>query len=391
MASESMTFDPTKKPKIVFGVTSEMSNRLLGDVPGFFASRGWEVVVVSNSGKVPVGAQNFKGARHHEIKMSRKPSLLPDLLALRAWVVFLQDFKPDVISVGTPKAALLAMSAGWWLRVPVRIYHLRGLRLESSHLVLKIVLYAVETMTAFFSTHVIAVSHSLREEFLRRRLSTHEKVVVLGAGSSHGVNITPDLSQLTTIKPEYREKLELAKEKNRPVIAFAGRFSKDKGSRAFGEMRLALFRAGIDHEFLVIGPVEDSGETLEQAHPEILRPPLIVGEVDDIFPVLSYVSLMVLPTLREGFPNVVLEAAVMSIPTVTTSATGAIDSVLHGVTGLVVPPRDSAAFAAAVVSLMEQPKLLKIMGSNAHETAAARFESNRVSELHFRFCVAVLG
>ena len=391
MASTIIAGNPSKKPRVVFGVTTQMSLRLLGEMPKFFAEKGWEVCVVCDSFENSFPHSFPEEVTLRAIKMSRGPSVFQDFLAFREWLAFLRSYRPDVISVGTPKAAALGILASWLARVRVRIYHLRGLRLESSEAPLKGVLYLIEALTAYLSTHVLAVSQSLRSEYIRRRLAPAGKVTVVGNGSSHGVRTRSESFSFAPIQPTTLEKLELARKENRPVIGFAGRFSEDKGSSAIRPLREALFRSGVDHDFAIIGPVEDSFNLLDPRTMTIPRRPIVVGEVAEIWPYLPFLSLVVLPTLREGFPNVVLEAAIMSVPTVITGVTGAIDSVLHGVTGLVVPRRDDEALAAAVMTLLRNAELLEAMGTAARKNVLTRYSSKSVNQAHFEFFTNALS
>lgn len=247
------------------------------------------------------------------------------------------------------------------------------------------ILLIAEGLTSFFATHILVVSHSLRDEYVRRRLAPRSKLTVLGRGSSHGVATQRGHIGGRVEDSKILRKLQQARADNRPIICFAGRFSADKGSRVIGQLRRTLFEEGFDHEFLLLGAIEDSPKALASLSSETKRPPLYAGEVESIFPYLRYVSVMVLPSLREGFPNVVLEAAVMSVPTVTTSATGAIDSVAHGVTGLVVPPKDPEAFSAAVLALLSDNELRQDMGQRARLLAMKHYSSRHVSRLHAHY------
>jgi glycosyltransferase involved in cell wall biosynthesis len=104
------------------------------------------------------------------------------------------------------------------------------------------------------------------------------------------------------------------------------------------------------------------------------------GWQDDVFGALAVCDALVLPTHREGFPNVVLEASAAGIPVVTTTATGAIDSVVDGVTGFLVPPSDATALAAALARLADDPDLRRRLGANAAERARREFNSEVIWE-----------
>src|SRR5699024_11134713 len=124
------------------------------------------------------------------IAMEREPSPQADLRALRSWIVLLKELSPDIVFVGTPKAGLLGIMAAWLSKVPRRVYHLRGLRLESASGLARTVYWLLEKLAFLVSTEAIAVSPSLRQRVIDLKLVRSGKIVVLEQGSSNGVDIT---------------------------------------------------------------------------------------------------------------------------------------------------------------------------------------------------------
>jgi glycosyltransferase involved in cell wall biosynthesis len=106
----------------------------------------------------------------------------------------------------------------------------------------------------------------------------------------------------------------------------------------------------------------------------------VIDHVRDVRPYLAAADLLVLPTRREGLPNVVLEAAAMGVPSVTTTATGAIDSVADGETGILVPPDDPHALAAAISALLKDPGLRRQMGESARRRVVTMFGPGDVAK-----------
>lgn len=102
------------------------------------------------------------------------------------------------------------------------------------------------------------------------------------------------------------------------------------------------------------------------------------GFVDDTAPYYSAMNLLVLPTRREGFPNVALEAAASGIPVIATLTTGARDAVLPGLTGLLVPPGDPNALLESIQQLLSDPLRCEVMGSAARRWVVQRFARGHV-------------
>lgn len=365
---------------ILFGVTSSQSLKLLGKIPTAIAKVGWNVHVVAGdtASKVP---KDLEGIRVHTLAMKRKPSPLSDIHSFVRWIILLRKVKPAIVVIGTPKASLLGMFASFFCRVPVRVYQLRGLRLQTVSSPMRHILYVMEFLTAKAATAILAPSSSLKDEYCRLRLSQTLKISVLGSGSSHGVDIHHFHPTRWSAWEPPEPELKKARASGLPTLGFVGRFSKDKGAQELLQCSQQLLNAGIAHAILIVGPLEGDEAALSELK-RLNRDTVITGSVDDVAPYYSVMNLLLLPTHREGFPNVVLEAAASGVPAVTTDATGAIDSVIDGETGIVVPTHDGYAFATAVMGLLSDSQLLEDMGLKARNWVVSHFDSDLVTKKH---------
>ena len=372
---------------ILFGVTSSQSLKLLGKIPRAMAEFGWDVHVVAGD-TASEGPKDLDGIDVHVVPMKRNPSPLKDLHSLVRWILLLSRVKPASVVIGTPKASLVGMLAAFFCRVPVRVYQLRGLRLQTVSGPARHVLFLMEWITAKSSTNILAVSNSLKDEYCRLGLSDIEKIEVLGLGSSHGVDVQyfhPNRwSSYQHVEPELRQSIK----SGNPILGFVGRFSRDKGAEELLQCCQGLLEAGITHTILIIGPVEGDEEALDELR-RINRDIIITGSVDDVAPYYSLMDLLILPTHREGFPNAVLEAAASGVPTVTTTATGAIDSVIDGQTGMIVPHHDGEALAKAAILLVSNLKQAKEFGSNARARTVAQFDDKVVSKNYVNYLTQI--
>jgi glycosyltransferase involved in cell wall biosynthesis len=322
--------------------------------------------------------------------MKREPSPVADLRALIGWVRLLRRVRPAIVSVGTPKAGLLGGLAARMTRVPARVYHLRGLRLETTTGVRRRVFTALER-TAMASAHtVVAVSASLRQRALDLRLVDEARIRVLGHGSSNGV-VIPAATPTPAERTARRRELGLVDDV--PIIGFVGRLTTDKGLDVLADARSILEDRGVDHQMLIVGGVD------EGAAPSILatlrsvgRPPIETGHVPDAREYYAAMDLLCLPTLREGFPNVVLEASAAGVPTVTTDATGAVDSVVDGVTGRIAATGDPLSLADRLQELVEAgPDARGRMGDAARTRAERDFSREHVWGLFDDFLTTAAG
>lgn len=350
-----------------------------------FHRRGWDVHIVANSrGEAWPSLEDY--ATFHAIPMSRRPSPLKDVVALLGWCRLFLNLQVDVAIVGTPKAALLAMVSAKFCGVKKRVYHLRGLRLETESPFRKPFLRMLERLTSFCASEVLAVSNTLATVYLDSNLAPKRKVVVLGKGSSHGVDLEHyNPGKWTNWIPNEVSLLSLI-DREVLVLGYVGRVSRDKGFGCLAELQDRLIDNGVDHEIVIVGPIEAELKELG-----IFRqPPIFLGEVRDPAPYYSLFDLILLPTKREGFPNAILEAGSSGVPAVTTDATGAIDSVIPGITGLIARAGDCGSFADQVIELAKDPERRNRMGMAARDWISQNFDEKLVVGLLCDYCDGLL-
>lgn len=360
---------------VVTTTISRSVDSFYGQMIDDLRSRGFRVVVVTSPGpEIPRLSQRADDVRL--IEMARDVSLLKDLRALISWVRLLRRLRPEVVIGGTPKAGLLSMMAARLVGIPRRGYMLQGLRLEGVHGPKRRVLALMERLSSWCSQVVIAVSPSLAQEYRRGWLHAGRRVVVPNHGSSHGVDtdfFEPRERNVALLK-------DLDLDPEHPVLVFIGRLTADKGPLTLIEALRAVAQAGEHVQLIVVGAQDERDSAMHVAGlREVSERVRVLNHLDDVRPYLAASDLLVLPTLREGMPNVVLEAAAMGIPSVTTTATGAIDSVVDGETGLLVPPQDADALGDAILRLIREPALRAKLGSAARERVVRDFQPTDVA------------
>lgn len=358
-------------PVVVYGVTAGVSayNLLRGQL-AFMHDQGVDVLLVAAPGEHLIATGRREGVRTFAVDMSREIDVLRDIRALVAWTLLLWRERPDVINVGTPKAALLGAAAAFATRVPRRVYVVRGLRYEGASGRTRRVLMAMEWATVAMSTDVVVVSRSVGAAMLRDRLLGRRMPVLLGAGSSNGVD-GPAVREVAARSNRAELLKRMGWEPGTEVVAFVGRLTRDKGAETLIAAMQAVHRRHPTAALLCIGDLEepDLRATLEQSG----VPVHLTGWTDVPWAYFSAIDVLALPSRREGFPNVVLEAASVGVPTVTTRATGAADAVVDEVTGLVVGVDDAAEFSGALHRLLIDRALRERMGVAARSRAETDF------------------
>lgn len=363
-------------------VTDPMSTILLRGQATYLKAKGFDVALLSSPGDVLQEIASKDGCATYAVPIKREISPLSDMLSLFRLSRLLRRLRPEICNSGTPKAGLLVGLAAYFVHVPCRIYTLRGLRLETATGFKRVLLTITEKLACSSAHRVICVSASLRERAINLRLVSSSKAILLGAGSSNGVDIDrfqPSVEKLAR-SADLRHALNIHPEQI--VIGFAGRWTKDKGVpelvAAFQIVRKSIPQAVL----LLVGDYEEGDPVPQQVRNIIELEPGIyrarfTSQID-----LYYLAmdLFVLPTHREGFPNTVLEAQASGLPVITTRVTGAIDSIEDGVTGLLVVVENPQTLAEAILEILSDPAKMKRMGQLGRERVLDKFKNEMIWE-----------
>jgi glycosyltransferase involved in cell wall biosynthesis len=368
-------------PKIVYIVTVPMTAKLLmrGHL-NFMQQQGFEVTVISSPGEELAEVATQELVNTISIPIQREISLLADLVSL--WQIYkaLKEIKPDIVNASTPKAGFLGMMAAWISRVPVRIYLLRGLRAETAVGTKRIILNTTERIASFCAHHVVAVSKSLSLVYSQEKLVNPIKVTIIGDGSSNGVDPDKFLPNENTHDKSNLLRQELDLTPNTPVIGFVGRFTKDKGIIELVNAFKIIQETLPSSRLLLVGDFE-AGDPLPLEIVEKIKfdsSIIITGFVKDTSLYYPLMQIFAFPSYREGFPNAPLEAALAGVPTVGFAATGVIDAIQDGVTGVVIEIRDANVLAIEALKLLEDPTLRNLMGEAAKNRAINDFSPKTV-------------
>lgn len=354
--------------RIVFVETTDLSVEFhLSGLLKELNARGSDVhVIARDTGRLSrIAADN--GVTVHRVEMARDPSPLADLRALVQLTRELRRLKPPMVVYGTPKASLLTSLAGRLARVPLRVYLVMGLRAEVTSGARRRILLTLERLSIRSSSHVVAVGDGLRSRMQELGLS-RERIDVIGGGSALGVDtahFAPGVGEQTTVE---------GIDPSAPTVGFVGRITADKGIAVLLDAMRLVREEYPEAQLLLVGPHEDFPEDeLRSADGTV-----VVGDVDDPARLYQLMSVFCLPSLREGLPTVLLEAAASGIPIVTSDVTGARDVVRDGDTGIVVPVGDAEATAKAIRDCFRDPAAAATRAQKARADAVHRFDRQLV-------------
>ena len=375
------------RKKIIRTVTAPLSIIFFEEVMLRMKKDGYETVVVTSLGKE---LEAFK-QRHPEDKtivvpMERHISLIKDLKSLWQMIKVLHKEKPYMVHSMTPKAGLITMIAAWVTRVPIRIHTFTGLVWPTTTGLKRKILITTDWLTCTCATHIIPEGHGVLNDLKNHRVC-RKPMKVLGYGNVKGVDIDKfNPIRFANIK------------KNNDVFrfVFVGRIVGDKGINELVDAFVKLNKEYPATQLTLVGTYE---ENLDPVKPDTLKLIETYSCIDACGPKFGDDLLMeymksdcfVMPSYREGFPNAVMEAGAMGLPSVVTDINGSREIIIHGENGLIVPSKDTDALYEAMKQMLLDNNMRKKMAANARPLINSRFEKSFVQKCLIDFYAEILN
>lgn len=362
--------------KLIRAVTASQSIGFFEPIVPNLQAKGYEVVSVSSPGP-EVQHLREMGVKCIEVSMERHISLSKDIVSLWKLIKVFRKEKPYIVHSMTPKAGMLCMLAAWICRVPVRIHTFTGLVWPTASGLKRKILMATDWLTCACATHVIPEGEGVKSDLLSHGI-THKPLKVLGYGNVRGI----DLEHYARTE-EVMRKANKIRVKDVFTFMFVGRIVRDKGINelvaAFKRLQTKVPKTRL----ILVGEYEDALDPITpEARKEIEDNPCIlaVGNQKDVRPWLAASDALVFPSYREGFPNVVIEAGAMGLPSIVTDINGSREIIQDGVNGLIVPSKNEDALLKEMERLVEDAALASYLASHARRLVASRYEQGYVKQ-----------
>ena len=366
---------------------------LLAELKG----QGFEVIALSSKDNSLSALAEREAIRTIGVPMERHIAPLKDFVSLfRLFRVFVKE-KPVMVHSMTPKAGLLCMMASWLARVPVRVHTFTGLVFPTAKGLTKKVLMTTDWITCACATHVIPEGQGVLND-LKNNGITSKPMKVLGYGNVMGV----DMNRFSR-RPEVMEKAALLQKKDVFTFVFVGRIVGDKGINELVHAFKALLAQDLPQKarLVLVGnyenkldPISSDSKQAIDSTPEIDAVGPQYG--DDLLAWYAASDCFVFPSYREGFPNTVLEAGAMGLPSIVTDINGSREIIIpyekdhQGATGLIIPSHKTEALQKAMLWMITHGSEREIMADNSRPSIESRFEQHFVRQCLYDFYDEIL-
>jgi glycosyltransferase involved in cell wall biosynthesis len=306
----------------------------------------------------------------------REINIKEDFKTIRKLISAIRENEIETVIAHTPKGAMIGIIAAYFAGVKKRIYFRHGIMYETSTGFKRTLLKNIERLTSRLSTKVVCVSPSVLEKSISEKLTPRSKSLLLNKGTCNGIDdnnlFNPRMiteEQRTALKNQYHIK------DTDKIVGYVGRLVKDKGIQELLTAWKEIIKKYPDAKLLLVGPYEQRDSISQEFKDYVEHEPSIIhtGLIENVTPYYTLMDVFILPSYREGFPTVVLEASAMELPVITTRSTGCIDSIVENKTGIftAIQPGD---IANAIDKYFADAALAREHGLNGRKFVVENFD-----------------
>lgn len=337
----------------------------------YLSENGFDVSVICSSDN---SLQSELGEKIHfiPVDMPRGLSIFKSISVIRKLIKIFKQESFNFIQYSTPNAALYGAIAAKICRVKIRNYHLMGFRYLGAKGILKVILKLLEKITCRLSSSIECVSKSNLELGVEEGIFAKNKATVVWNGSTGGIDLDRfSIENRTEWRNEIRNKLGYSK--NDFIYGFVGRITKDKG---IDELLEAFLNSAHNAKLLMVGEFENEQKLNQEllSNAKSNNQIKFVGAVNDVEKYFAAIDMLVLPSYREGFGNVVIESAAMGTPAIVSDIPGPRDAVIPNKTAILVPPNNTMALENIFSTVSKET--IKSLGKEAADFSKNNFDQN---------------
>lgn len=340
-----------------------------------FLNQYYEMMTIGSFNKEVEPLVEKEGIRSVYIPIERTISPIKDLVSIyRLYRTFKKE-KPFLVHSMTPKAGLVSMLAAYLARVPKRAHSFTGLIFPTKTGMMRKVLITTDRLICRFATHIFPEGQGVKKDLEQHKV-TSKPLKVIANGSIRGLDLEHFDPKMYGSKDNLQLRADYGVLPGDFVFVFVGRLVNDKG---LNELVVAFNKVSEQHpeaKLLLVGSDEGESDFLPKATWNVIKSNkqiIEAGHQWDVRPFLAASDSFVFPSYREGFPNVVLEAGAMGLPSIVTDINGSNEIIIENFNGTIIPSQNSIALENAMRIFLKQRDMVKKMATNCRKHIAEKY------------------
>ncbi len=404
-----------QRPKLIRTATVASSLDILLKGQLHFLNQHFDVIAISGHDDHLDIVRNREGVETIDVKIERQISPTKDLISLIKLYIAFKNEKPQIVHSITPKAGLLSMIAAYFAGVPVRIHTFTGLIFPSKTGILKELLIFLDKVLCRFATDIYPEGLGVKNDLIAFKI-TKKPLKIIANGNVNGIDVdffngnindngndngndnindnsndningndnsNDNSNDNDNINDNINDNLkkELNINEKDFVFIFVGRLVKDKGINELVNVFMKINSENPNTKLLLVGPFE---QDIDPVLPEIFtiinthKSIIAVGHQSDVRPYFSIANCLVFASYREGFPNVVMQAGAMNLPSIVTDINGCNEIIVDGQNGLIIEPKNENSLYNAMQLVLLDLDLIHKMKSKSRDMIVTRYDKNVV-------------
>lgn len=335
----------------------------------------FEMIGVSSLGSDLEEVYQREGIRVVALSMERRIALVKDLVSLIRMILLFLKEKPDMVHSYTPKAGLISMLAGKITGIPIRMHTFTGLVFPTEAGLKQKILIWTDRLTCACATHVNPEGNGVKQDLIRYHI-TKKPLKIIANGNVNGIDL--DYFQRT---PEVMQAAEAYRKEGVFTFCFVGRIVRDKGINELVSAFTRLQKRYTQIRLILVGPFEKNLDPVSvETEKQIFENAAIcfVDFQEDIRPFLAVSDALVFPSYREGFPNVVLQAGAMGLPSIVTNINGCNEIIEQGKNGVIIESKNEEMLYHAMEDFILNQDKVDSMSRNCRKMIAERYDQKIV-------------